>query len=158
MKVAEGILVKIRISSPCISRHPALLWSVIDSVVMRSLGLLFPVMDVFVVTRVSPFRFLIRPGILRWSFCEPLFLRYDVRLFFDGYVVCVLMERVLNRTRLIQGYPLSELWLVPERFTSVSTATLSLIPPTLAMTILNHFMKSRTCSRDRHQRFLGLWT
>ena len=49
VKVAEGDLVIIRISGPCITRRQALLG--VDGVVMCSLGLFFPVMDIFVVPR-----------------------------------------------------------------------------------------------------------
>ena len=56
VKVTEGVFVVIWISGPCITRRPAMLWSGADGIVMRSLGLFLPVMDVFIVTRVSPFR------------------------------------------------------------------------------------------------------
>ena len=49
VKVAERVLVLILILGPCVSRRPALLRSGVDGVVMRSLGLFFPVMDVFVI-------------------------------------------------------------------------------------------------------------
>ena len=109
VKVAEGVLVVIRIFGQCITRHPAFLRSGVDGVVIRSMGLFFPVMDVFVITRVSPFRFLIRPGILRRRLCQPLFFQQEFRRFFDDYVVRGYKERILNRTRLIQGCPLTEL-------------------------------------------------
>ena len=107
VKVAEGVLVVIQISGPCITRRPALLG--VDGVVMRPLGLFFPVMDVFIVTRVFPFRFLIRPVILRRCLRQLILLRQYFRLYFDDYVVCGFMEHVLDRTRIIQVYPLSKL-------------------------------------------------
>ena len=64
MKVPEGVLVVIWISGPSIARRPALLRSGVDGVVMRSLGLFFPMMDVFVVPRVFLLRLLIRTRIL----------------------------------------------------------------------------------------------
>ena len=62
MKVAEDILVVIWILGPCVTRRPVLLWSRVDGVVMRSLGLFFPVIDVFVVSGFLFFDFWSDPG------------------------------------------------------------------------------------------------
>ncbi|KAF3512441.1 hypothetical protein F2Q69_00005881 [Brassica cretica] len=53
VKVAEGILVVIWITGPCITRRPAFLRSGADGVVMRSLGLFHPMMDIDLVRGAS---------------------------------------------------------------------------------------------------------
>ena len=44
-----------------------------------------------------------------------MLLRQELRFLLDDYVVCGFVERILDRTRLLQSYPLPELRLVPER-------------------------------------------
>ena len=48
-----------------------------------------------------------------WSII--MFLRQDFHFLFDGDVICGLVEGVLDRMRLVEGYPFSEFWLVAER-------------------------------------------
>lgn len=45
-----------------------------------------------------------------------MFLQQDFGLFFYHDEVCCLMKRVLDRAGFVEGYPLSEFRLVPERF------------------------------------------
>ena len=42
-------------------------------------------------------------------------MRHGLRLLLNDYVVCSFVERILDRTRLLQSYPLPELRRIPER-------------------------------------------
>ena len=89
-------------------------------------------MDILIVTRVPLFRFLTRCRIFRGCYCRLMILRQNFHLFFDGDVI-----RSLPRVVHFWNF-----YLYQSVFQSASFATLSLIPLTLAMTILNIFKKS----------------
>ena len=111
MELAEGVFVISLIASPCITRGSALIRT--DSVIVRPLELFPLVMDVLIVTRVFLLRFWVY--IFRGWPRRLMFLRQDFRLLFDYDLVCRLVEGVLDRPWFVEGYPLSEFRLVPER-------------------------------------------
>ena len=76
---------------------------------------LFPlVMDVLIVTRVFLLRFWVY--IFQGQSHRLMFLRQGFRFLFDYDIVRHLVKGVLDRPRFVEGYPLSEIRLVPERF------------------------------------------
>ena len=66
-----------------------------------------------------------------------MLLRQDFCFLFDYDVVRCLVEGVLDRPRLVEGYPFLSFDLYQSLFLSASMATLSLIPLTLDITSLN---------------------